>query len=233
MAKFISQVYSDIKGSVGGITYQKGNSGIQTVRSKPIAPRSGSNFSGMSTNALQEANALWKSLSKVLQDGWHIYAQSVLYSDAIGNYFLDGRDLFLSNHSFINYAISRNRFDGSVSLAAPRLPGWFKVGPIIVTAWMTGGFGVRLFITNPHPFQIYAYVWRSQPLKLTVNNFYGNYKAATMNNFQISADSGSEIVFPSLQLGSAFFFKIRCVPRFGRRLMSKTFYLRSVSAPVP
>jgi hypothetical protein len=95
MAKFVSQVYSEIRGSVNGVTYARNRYGLY-ARSKasPVQPRTPAQSERRAQ--LTVLSQRWRTLSEFNRAEWRALADELTRSDALGlTYRLSGLQAYL------------------------------------------------------------------------------------------------------------------------------------------
>jgi hypothetical protein len=95
MAKFVSQVYSEIRGSVNGVTYARNRYGLY-VRSKasPVQPRTHAQAERRAQ--LSVLSQRWRTLPESERAEWRALADELTRSDALGlTYRLSGLQAYL------------------------------------------------------------------------------------------------------------------------------------------
>lgn len=95
MAKFVSQVYSEIRGSVNGVTYARNRYGLY-VRSKasPVQPRTPAQTARRAQ--LTVLSQRWRTLDEPIRAEWRAFANELTRSDALGlTYRLSGLQAYL------------------------------------------------------------------------------------------------------------------------------------------
>jgi hypothetical protein len=95
MAKFVSQVYSEIRGSVNGVTYARNRYGLY-ARSKasPVQPRTPAQSERRAQ--LTVLSQRWRTLSEANRAEWRALADELTRSDALGlTYRLSGLQAYL------------------------------------------------------------------------------------------------------------------------------------------
>jgi len=95
MAKFVSQVYSEIRGSVNGVTYSRNRYGLY-ARSKasPVQPRTPAQSERRAQ--LTVLSQRWRTLDESLRAEWRALADELTRSDALGlTYRLSGLQAYL------------------------------------------------------------------------------------------------------------------------------------------
>jgi len=148
MAKFLSQVYTQIRGSVGGITYLTTPAGsmIARARNKPVnAP---SPYRTFAKSAMTQAVSAWNALTAAQRLAWNTWA--------LANPPGDGRQQFIGAQSFQNFGDLSAPTGWPVLIFNPLPPDYAGhpsltlVGQVFTTPLSTGvSFKVRNTSARP------------------------------------------------------------------------------------
>jgi hypothetical protein len=95
MAKFVSQVYSEIRGSVNGITYARNRFGLYArAKASPVQPRTPAQAERRAQ--LTVLSQRWRTLDEALRAEWRALADDLTRSDTLGlTYRLTGLQAYL------------------------------------------------------------------------------------------------------------------------------------------
>jgi hypothetical protein len=95
MAKFVSQVYSEIRGSVNGVTYARNRFGLYArAKASPVQPRTPAQSERRAQ--LTTLSQRWRTLSEGIRAEWRALADELTRSDALGlTYRLTGLQAYL------------------------------------------------------------------------------------------------------------------------------------------
>jgi hypothetical protein len=95
MAKFVSQVYSEIRGSVNGVTYARNRYGLYArAKASPVQPRTPAQTERRAQ--LTVLSQRWRTLDEPLRAEWRALADELTRSDALGlTYRLSGLQAYL------------------------------------------------------------------------------------------------------------------------------------------
>lgn len=98
MAKFNSLVYSEIRGSVNGLTYSRnGNSAYVRSKATPVNPRTPGQTAAR--DSLNYVSSAWRGLTAGQREAWNALAATVPYTNSIGNVsYYSGFQLFMKNN---------------------------------------------------------------------------------------------------------------------------------------
>lgn len=99
MAKFNSTVYSEIRGSVNGLTYSRnGNSAYVRSKATPVNPRSDAQT--VARESLGYIASQWRALTDAQRNAWNALATTVPYTNSLGNVsYYSGFQLFVKNNA--------------------------------------------------------------------------------------------------------------------------------------
>lgn len=115
MARFKSIIYNEIKGSVGGLSYQSGKS-VQIVRQriKPVLVKS--NKRSVATSNIVFIARSWGLLTDAQRRNWNSFASNKRYAEIIGQgVALSGYQLYLKlNGRALQY--------GTTLISSPKVP---------------------------------------------------------------------------------------------------------------
>lgn len=159
MAKFNSLVYSEIRGSVNGLTYSRnGNSAYVRSKATPVNPRTAGQTAAR--DSLNYVSSAWRSLTQGQREAWNGLAKTIPYTNSIGNVsYYSGFQLFMKNNltllgaggSLIANAVAAPSFP-SLELSAFTMDA--SAGSASVNAAYSGGsatgFNVVLEGTAPY-----------------------------------------------------------------------------------
>jgi hypothetical protein len=95
MAKFVSQVYSEIRGSVNGVTYARNRFGLYArAKASPVQPRTPAQTERRAQ--LTVLSQRWRTLQESLRAEWRALANELTRSDSLGlTYRLTGLQAYL------------------------------------------------------------------------------------------------------------------------------------------
>jgi hypothetical protein len=95
MAKFVSQVYSEIRGSVNGVTYARNRFGLYArAKASPVQPRTPAQTERRAQ--LTVLSQRWRALDETLRAEWRALADELTRSDTLGlTYRLTGLQAYL------------------------------------------------------------------------------------------------------------------------------------------
>lgn len=152
--RFLSQVYTIARGSVGGITYTA-NQWYQLIaraRTAPVQPNTP--FQTGIRSAFDVADSFWVNLSPAVKLDWEAYAATCVYSGPLGNYTIPGRQMFIGLTSLVKYSQGVAPGLGIVyDNLAPVIAGFFNPGSVTVGTYagLSAGIAVDVAIDAGDP----------------------------------------------------------------------------------
>jgi len=209
MAKFLSQVYTAIRGSVGGVTYtaNQWHPLISRARVSPVNPATPNQ--GAIRSSLAQASGAWKQLTQAARDLWDAYADTCEYTGPLGVYKIPGRQMFVACIALAQYINVRGLYTLTVTPTPPTIPGFYSPGPIIPAAPSSVGTGVALSITNTTGIDGIALVERSIAFNGTRNRYKGPFLSATAQVVAIPSGVSTNIEFLGLEEDYVYFMRLR------------------------
>lgn len=217
--KFKSQVYTQVSGSVGGVTYSHGRSGMYARgRGLPTNPNTAYQQAVRSNFALL-MSAWLGTLSAAQRAAWEAYAAAVPYVNALGDpVTLTGPQMFVACNSLRLQAGVAQVPAGPVVLARPTF-----TGPVPTLTAASEGISIAYTTTAgtddwAREVGGHLLVYQSRPQKATINSFNGPYRYLGKVDGAVSPPS-SPAAFTSLwpfEVGERLFFKYRIVRADGR-----------------
>jgi len=162
MAKFVSQVYSEIRGSVNGVTYSRNRYGLY-ARSKasPVQPRTPAQAERRAQ--LTVLSQRWRTLPESNRAEWRALADELTRSDSLGlTYRLSGLQAYLQFNLWRALLGIAPQDNPPAQLAAPN--------PITITAvnYNAQNESIEIVFT-PTPYAGALAIWATAPFSRGVN----------------------------------------------------------------
>lgn len=217
--KFKSQVYAQVSGSVGGLTYAHNKAGMY-CRARGLTPNPNSPAQQDVRTSLASLVVQWQSLTDAQRAGWATYGQNVLTTDSLGSSLqLSGQQWYIAcNSPRLNAGMAIVSDAPTVyslaDLTAPTIPaGTYATTSAISVAytntdqWATIVGGALLIQVS-----------RQQPA--TKNFFKGPFRYATrVNGAATPPTSPVAVTNPygeTYATGNVVFVRVRAVQQDGR-----------------
>lgn len=232
MAKFLSQVYTSIRGSVGGIVYTKNQFAglIARAFSAPTNPMT--NGQEVIRTAFSRASEEFQGLPVADRAAWDEYAATLVYQGPHGPYKLPGRQVFISNFGLALFLDSIGGSAISVAPAPPAIAGFENIGTVQTATYTpAGSTGISISIGNPNDYALVALVQRSIAWELTKNRYYGPWPFEADQAVDIAPSTSTiiDIPVPAQQSGKVIFTRVRCITASGPHRITSDFILRHIA----
>ena len=210
--RFLSQVYTIARGSVGGITYtaNQWHQLIARARTSPVQP--GTPFQTGIRTAFDGADGSYRLLSAADKDDWEFYAQTCVYTGPLGNYTVPGRQLFIGTIALVQYA---DNIPGAPAIQTittpPLIAGWYNPGQVLVGLYGGVSQGIAIDVTNPTDDPGIAVVDVSIAFNTTRNRYKGPWISPAKTVIAVSAGATThiEIDRPPGTTGKVIFSRTR------------------------
>lgn len=210
MAKFLSQVYTVIRGSVGGITYTANQFGqlIARARTAPVQPNTHAQ-SDIKT-AFTQAQNTWDNLAATAQDDWELYAGATPYSGPMGNYTITGRLMFHAVFGLLLFLNNVYAAGLSGVTDPPATPGFAMLPNFTAGPPSLGEIGIRLSATIPiGEDDITMFGQRSIAFTSSRKRFKGPWDNRQNTVVDFAAGVQGDIDFINVNVGDIIFCRIR------------------------
>jgi hypothetical protein len=224
---------SDIRGSVGGITYTANRYGsiIGRARTKPV---------DVNSSALERARNIfntgaigWKVLTQDQRDAWENYAKDTPWKNGLGQDInLTGQAMYIaqtSAYGSLYGAGSRAGYDD-----APCVPGLFTTPWLEVGCCVNPTIGCIVSVTNMHPTNAMdVIVRRSPPQSPSVRYYMGPWdNAAQVILTGIAAAASDDAEFCPL-CEARYFFEVRALDATDGNNMSTLTHIDAIACTDP
>ncbi len=189
MARALSQVYSIIRGSVGGVTYLANQFHQIVVRARTAPVQPGTTPQAQMRTAFSAAEAIWRLATTLQQAGWSLHALSVQYQGPLGKYTISGRLRALAVLSLASYLNTRFSKTITISPTPPLRTGWFLISNFNLVNLAAPGTGFTINITNDESEACVVLVNISPALNNTRNFWKGPWDDSLTQTFDIAASA--------------------------------------------
>ncbi len=230
MAKFLSQIYTVIRGSVGGITYTANQFAGLIARAKtaPVNPNTSKQTAIRS--AFANASTLWVQLSQIERDLWNDYADTLVYQGPLGSYSVPGRLVFIGNLATAQFLNDEIGQPAVVLTTPPPTGGFLNVGGVLPEDYSgVAATGIQLRYQNDEAVGIVGYVERSFAFNGARNRFKGPFLSDTLVGETIIAGAAGSISFIGLVEAAIYFTRPRFISAAAPFKMSAPSFLRHIA----
>jgi hypothetical protein len=228
-----SHIFSELKGSVGGITYFNTRYAaiVGRARVKPVDPQ---------TCILENARRIfnnsviaWKYLTDLQRDAWTLYAKDTPWKNGLGDtVYLTGQAMYIAQSSA--YVAAKGNSARAACATAPCVPGLFPTPIVDVLCCTNPTIGCKVEITNMHlEANCDAIVRISPPQSLSTNYYNGPY----VHDMEvlltgISAGAADEAEWCPL-CEAKYFFQVRAFDAVTNNNMSTLTHCEGVACTDP
>jgi len=211
MARALSLLFSNILGSVGGLTYFNGPFHQIQIRQRTNPVQPDSVYQIAMRAAFAEAVAVWGALSKAIRDDWSVYASTVVYSGPLGNYSPSGRMLAIGQYAAVRYLNDTHgyNFPGGVSMTAPVIMNQPVLTGLVVSAPAIPSTGFDVDFVNDTTESIIVDAVISAQKGLAVNFWKGPFDSTQHQGVAVDHGNSGNMPFASLVDGAKYFVKVR------------------------
>jgi hypothetical protein len=232
MARFLSQVYTLIRGSVGGVTYTANQfqSLIAKARVSPVNPATVNQ--GIIRSALAQASGAWKQLTQSGRDAWDAYADTCEFTGPMGTYKIPGRQMFVAVISLAQYINARELYSLTVTPTAPAIPGFFSPGPFSIVPPSSIGTGIGLSISNTTGTDGIVLIERSIAFNATRERYKGPFLSDTAQVVAIPSGASTTVEFLDLAEDYVYFTRCRLLTDEAPFRMSASYIFRHIAEVV-
>lgn len=231
--KFLSQVYTIARGSVGGITYTANqyHQLIARARTSPVNP--GSTLQTAIRSAFTGAETLWKALTQRQRDDWKLYALNTPRQNPLGPITLTGRAFMRGVISLREYMASELGLVFVDADAGPATPGMLNIINVIPIPPAGPSTGCSISWTNPigNP-DIHLMLQISPAFEPTRESYKGPWDTTKNVGDSTPAGAAGFQEFVGLVEGKAYFMRLRAIYEEGPHKMSEDFIVRQVAVTV-
>lgn len=232
MARLLSLIASNIRGSVGGLTYFSGPYHQIQMRSRTAPVQPNTNYQASIKSFFGSAVAAWEALDQDDRDGWAQYAQTVTLQGPLGSYQPSGRDLAIG--SFTGMSYNRVHATGdvpvSIDMDPPEIAGQLAMTDVVVTAPADPGTGNTITFGNTGNSESIIYFASKSFVQSDSRFFYkGPFRANTLKSDLVLDGETGSVTFTQAPEGSVYFVRVRAFSAASPFRMSPPIILRCVS----
>jgi len=174
MAKALSQVYTTIRGSVGGVTYTANSYHPIVIRSRtaPVNPKT--NTQERWRESFGRAIAEWRGFPTAGRVAWNGYAESLEYSGPTGSYNVPGRQAFVGPRTMLNVAEASGEVVTSIDTAPPAGVGRYL--DVFILNLDAGEGELSFDVSNLGLLDVLIYAQISRPMDYSRERFGGPFQ---------------------------------------------------------
>lgn len=232
MAICLSHVFSQMVGSVGGITYFYNRYASIVARNRTTPTDPNTSYQQTVRTRMSAAVSAWQALTPANRLSWELYASGTPWLNALGqDVRLPGFSMYLSVRlaaQKINPAMNTALLD-----TAHCTPG-MNIHPELTFSLCIGGTaGFVLDIRNPHPTDnMRVGIHLSTAQNTSINFWKGPYDpTAYVSTGSIPPGNSTPVAYKSLVAGKRYFLRIRGWNNTQKTLVSTPIHLQRDAVP--
>jgi len=212
MARILSHVWSNIRGSVGGITYFP-NQFHQIVARQRTTPVNPSTHNQDRIRACMSiAQNVWESLAQQTRDVWTWYAENTPISGPLGNYTLTGRTMFIRCYTTALYLDNRGALTNSPpQTTGPAILGVPSFGAPTFAAPSIPGTGFNVVCDNEYFFNSTLYLQVAGPFESSRLRFKGPFSSAIIHSVNAAPAAQFDLDVLNLVDDKIYFVKMNTI----------------------
>lgn len=231
--KMLSPIMSIARGSVGAQVFTANQHAQIVVRARTSPFQPNTTYQQQAKAAWTAANTAWRALSQADRDGWHDYAQSLVYAGPIGNYSVPGRQVFLSNYSFGLYLWGRAKLPAAPLTDPPIIPGTLAIEDLSIHSPAPFGNGFYITAANPNPETVTLVSICSTPKPLTRLRWKGPWNTPFTYISTAAPGASFRINYYGFTPNVRYFCRVRAITTGSPIRLSALFYLNVITIPAP
>lgn len=228
MARALSQIVTQIRGSVGGITYlaNQHHQIVLRARTSPVDPST--TPQNQVRQAFSGAAVDWLGFTDQERADWDDYADSLTYPNPLGDQTLSGRLVAMGNIAFMRYLYARGFSLTTVVKTAPTTPGFLSLDPLFPDVAGPASTGFTVNVGNPNPEDMSVFIWASRIFNATRNTFKGPWRSNSMVQLDVASAATGNHAFVMGSDGDIVFVYLRAIVDDGLKRVSQPAILRAV-----
>lgn len=212
MARALSQVYTIIRGSVGGLTYLANQYHQIVVRARTAPVQPNTTYQAMIRTAFTAALDVWANLDAKEQEKWDDYANATPFPGPLGPYTVTGRLIFAAGRSLQEYILARSLATPSFVTTAPiALAGFYDLKNVACVPPTGPGTGVAVTIGAETTSACAAFVEISPGFPKARKRYKGPWVTADSQAVIIPLNTSAIVEFLNLTVGVTYFIRVKAV----------------------
>lgn len=231
MAKFASDAYSIIRGSVGTTVFTSNQHARLIARARTFPDETASAGRTIVWDNMTAGSASWASRTQARRDRWQAAASRLTRQNPVNDYVGTGRNLYLAVYCARNYSRSRSALS-RLDCVDPLPTGMFCFDSVHIVDPTAGNTGFRVKIVVSDITTGRADVLRSDAFNTTRNRYYGPYLYAQWRQVPFTAVGTYYAAYNGLTAGKVYFIRLRgcaSVPGWG---YTHLYFLRAIAITV-
>lgn len=231
MARFLSQVYTILRGSVGGITYtaNQHHQLIARARTAPVQPNTEAQAAIRSS--MTAAADSWNALLDGEQNAWDAYADQTPFPGPLGPYTVSGRDIFIAMKAMRAYIDIQGYAAPSGPNTAPApFSGFYNLSSVKSAAFVApAATGIAITMTTEAAFDAMPLIQRSGPFQTARKRYKGPWLTDFNQATAQPMNTAAIYTFEGLEEGARYFMRVKAVSDDSPGRISPEFIVNSIA----
>lgn len=228
MARMLSLIASNIRGSIGGLTFLSNSFHQIVVRQKTAPVDPSTTYQAMMRSAFTGASATWEGLSVSDREAWKVWASKIKVFGPLGAYYVPARQWFTSARAFQTYINERSLSTVHFVTTAP-IPTYLSKLSNVAPKDISSGTGVAVSFSNLDPDGLIVFAEISAPYPLARNRLKGPFLASTAKAAYVATTVSGLIEFDGLIEDAVYFIRVKAVTDAAGPRVSPEFIVRAVA----
>ena len=230
MAKFLSQVYTTIRGSVGGVTYTANQHAALVARARVSPVNPDSSAQNRIRMAFATASVAWDSLADSVREAWASYAATLTVPAIGGTRNPSGRETFMGTISLAWYLRSIGILGANPTYAAPTTAGFLTITNLQTAAPSTPGTGFSMNFYNGNGESVLGISARSFKQSPGRNFYRGPWLTNTLQDVEVADTSSGVLDFLTLDDAGVYFANLRLISLTAPFRISTMAFMREIAS---
>ena len=233
MARALSQVYTIIRGSVGGVTYLANQFHQIIVRARTAPVNPGTSQQTIIRSAFSAAAEAWKLATPQERSQWASYAQTCFFSGPLGDYTVPGRSIMMAGFTAATYLNETGIIVNSPVDSPPLVTGFANFGTIkTIPPVVPSSTGIQISIGNPGPRDLGVLVNLSLGFDPSRNFYKGPWDLTKLDGVSIQPTTTGAIEISGLITGQKYFFRLKGVEIDGPHRVTAEYFGSAIAEDV-
>lgn len=230
MARFLSQLVTVIRGSIGGITFTASPPHALVARARVAPVQPNTTDQAIIRSCFTGAIGRWAALTQPDRDVWKVYADTVQYSGPLGPYTLTGRQIMIAGVSLALWYLNKGVGVTAVDAAPPIGVGAIQLENLAVDAPGAVGTGFNISGTVASTGSICVGIEASRPFNPTRQRFKGPFNPATLAGALVAGPGSFSVDLLGLVADLRYFIRVRAVEDVDGHRISNDFIVSGIAA---
>lgn len=233
MARALSQVYTIIRGSVGGLTYLANQFHQIVVRARTAPVNPATSQQTIIRSAFSAAAQAWKEATPAERISWGTYAHSCIFTGPLGDYTIPGRSIMMAGFTAATYLNETGLIVNTPADTPPIQTGFANFGTIkTIPPVVPSSTGIGISIGNPNPSDLGVLLNVSLGFHPSRNFYKGPWDLSLLDGLSIAPTTTGTIEISGLETGLKYFFRLKGVEIDGPHRITTEYFGSAIAVDV-